>query len=317
MNSPKISLIVPVYNTERFMCKCLDSILSQTFRDWEAILVDDGSTDKSGVICDEYAKKDGRFVVIHKENGGVSNARQSGLNRAEGDYVIHADPDDWMESNMLEDMYSSAIKFNSDLVYSDFYKETNGKAEYVSQKITVLDSNTFLKGLFTNIYGACWNKLIRRSCIQKYKARFPEGWSLREDLYFLTTLLVNEIRISYVNKAYYHYVIGHNANSLSTSKRMPYDYYTHLYSTFSELTKNSPNYRLVQSLYAFRLIENEYVRNEDTSYEFSKKCLPYCVDMLKSEKPLNIKILYTLSCLGGYRLLRYLLEIKRNINIKK
>ena len=99
--TPKISIISPVYNAERYIVKCLDSILVQTFQDWELILVDDGSSDKSGVICDEYAARDSRVIVIHKENGGVGAARQTGLDAVTGEYVIHADPDDWVEPTML------------------------------------------------------------------------------------------------------------------------------------------------------------------------------------------------------------------------
>lgn len=91
-----ISIICPVYNAQKFIKKCLNSIVQQTFKDWELILVDDGSPDDSGVICDEYAATDERIKVIHKKNGGVSSARQSGLEAASGEYVIHVDPDDWI-----------------------------------------------------------------------------------------------------------------------------------------------------------------------------------------------------------------------------
>ena len=114
MNSnPKISIIVPVYNAEKYIQRCVSSLLSQTFSDFEIILVDDGSTDNSGVICDEYAQTDSRLYSYHKQNGGVSSARQYGLKRAVGEYVIHADPDDWVENDMFEVMYSKAIEDNA------------------------------------------------------------------------------------------------------------------------------------------------------------------------------------------------------------
>ena len=100
-STPKISIISPVYNAEPYIVKCLDSILAQTFESWELILVDDGSLDRSGNICDEYAAKDSRIVVIHKKNEGVGAARQTGMDNATGEYIIHVDPDDWVESDML------------------------------------------------------------------------------------------------------------------------------------------------------------------------------------------------------------------------
>lgn len=112
MNNPKISIIVPVYNVEKYLRRCLDSIVMQTFTDWECICVDDGSPDGSGKILDEYAAKDKRFVIIHKENGGVSSARNAGLDIARGEYVTFCDSDDWVEADWLEAMYK-AVKYNN------------------------------------------------------------------------------------------------------------------------------------------------------------------------------------------------------------
>ena len=105
MNSPKISIIVPVYNAEKYLHRCIDSILTQTFGDFELLLIDDGSTDKSGRICDDYVSKDHRIRIFHKQNGGVASARELGIIQAVGKYSIHVDADDWIESNMLEEMY--------------------------------------------------------------------------------------------------------------------------------------------------------------------------------------------------------------------
>lgn len=98
---PKISIIVPVYNVEKYLRKCIDSILNQTFKDFELILIDDGSTDESGKICDEYNLKDNRIKVIHKENGGLSSARNAGLDIAQGEYIGFVDSDDWIESDQI------------------------------------------------------------------------------------------------------------------------------------------------------------------------------------------------------------------------
>ena len=114
--TPVISIIVAVYKAESCLRRCVDSLLAQTFQDYEILLVDDGSPDRSGEICDEYARKDNRVRVFHKENGGVASARQCGMNNARGEYVIHADPDDWVEPNMLEELYGKAKEENADIV---------------------------------------------------------------------------------------------------------------------------------------------------------------------------------------------------------
>ena len=114
---PPITIIVAVYRAEAYFHYCMQSLLNQTFRDFEILLIDDGSPDNSGRICDEYAKKDARIRVFHKENGGVSSARQCGIDNAFGEYTIHVDPDDWIEPDMLEKLYKRAQKDNADMVF--------------------------------------------------------------------------------------------------------------------------------------------------------------------------------------------------------
>ena len=111
--NPKVSVIVPVYKAELYLPRCVGSILSQTFSDFELLLIDDGSPDCSGRICDEYAEKDSRIRVFHKENGGVASARQMGLDNAKGEYTIHVDPDDWVEPNMLEILNNKEIEITN------------------------------------------------------------------------------------------------------------------------------------------------------------------------------------------------------------
>ena len=124
-----ISVIVPIYKAEAYLRKCIDGILQQTFTDFQLILVDDGSPDKSGEICDEYAQKDYRVVVIHKANGGLTSARKYGMDRAKGKYSIHIDPDDWVESKLLEELYQEAVKTDTDMVICDFWEHCNGRIE--------------------------------------------------------------------------------------------------------------------------------------------------------------------------------------------
>ena len=113
---PAISIIIPMYGVEKYLRRCLDSVLNQTFTDWQAICVDDGSPDKSGEIAEEYAKRDKRFVVIHKENGGLSDARNAGMPHATGDYILYIDSDDFIHPQTLEIAYSLALRDGSDIV---------------------------------------------------------------------------------------------------------------------------------------------------------------------------------------------------------
>lgn len=216
-----ISIIIPVYNTEKYLCKCLDSILAQTYTNWEAILVDDGSTDNSGKICDEYVAKDNRFKVIHQKNGGVSVARQTGLDNVTGDYIIHCDPDDWTEPTMFESLISKAIKENADMVICDFVMHNHGITNRSQHRIpeTVRAREIQEKIINGEIHGSCWNKLIRKECCKDIQF-FPPCISYCEDELFNLRLLCKDIKISYLPEALYHYEQHEGSNSTPSISRI-------------------------------------------------------------------------------------------------
>ena len=156
MANPKISVIVPVYNTEKYLHRCIDSILSQTFTDFELLLINDGSKDGSGAICDEYAAKDNRVRVFHKENCGVSSARNLGLDNVQGEWVLFVDSDDWMELTMLAKMYHAAIENNADCVYCDFnFVKQSGVERYYAPIPTDRKSTTI-----NNWVNTTWTFLV-------------------------------------------------------------------------------------------------------------------------------------------------------------
>ena len=206
-----ISIIIPVYNAEKYIRKCLDSIIAQTYTCWEAILVDDGSLDNSGAICDEYARKDQRFKVIHQQNGGVSVARQTGLDHATGNYIIHCDPDDWVEPNMLEELLNCAVSEGADMVICDFIEEHPNKSTYISQGLPDNVSAEYVKSqiIKDKLHGSCWNKLLSRACIGNIGFRPPEI-TLCEDELFNIRVLCQDIKVIYLPKAFYHYNINNN-----------------------------------------------------------------------------------------------------------
>ena len=215
MNSPKISIIVPVYNAEKYLHRCIDSILTQTFGDFELLLIDDGSTDKSGRICDDYVSKDHRIRIFHKQNGGVASARELGIIQAVGKYSIHVDADDWIESNMLEEMYKKIYSEDFDILIADFYQEENGKRLYIKQTTDLTSSTDILKDILQNrLFGSLWHKMIRHNLYKKYDVHFIKGIDYCEDVLVLVQLLQHPLNIGFIGKAFYHYDFS-NLNSIT------------------------------------------------------------------------------------------------------
>lgn len=217
---PEISIIIPVFKAEKYLSKCIESILNQTFSNFEVLLIDDGSPDMSGSICDDYQKKDKRVRVFHKKNGGVSSARQCGIDNAHGVYTIHVDPDDWVEPNMLFELYCKAKEDKSDMVLCDYYVNFPNKQKYITQRPSALQHDVVLKDLFNHLHGSCCNKLIRLSCYKDFNVSFPLDLNCREDLFVVASIVTNNIKISYINKAYYHYVQCINDNSLVSNEKV-------------------------------------------------------------------------------------------------
>ena len=227
MESPEISVIVAVYKAETYICRCIDSLLVQTFSDFELLLVDDGSPDKSGEICDEYAAKDARIRVFHKENGGVSSARQCGMNHVRGKYVIHVDPDDWVEPDMLEELYAKAEESGADMVICDILEEYSTHTKYRCQRPKALTVKQVLIEVSSGkLLTTLANKLVKTECYLAHHLQFPISIRRGEDDYVVICLLNRVNVISYLSKAYCHVDKYINPNSLSKNytKDMFYDY---------------------------------------------------------------------------------------------
>ncbi len=209
---PQISVIVPVYKAEKYLHRCIDSILTQTFTDFELILVDDGSPDGSGAICDEYAHKDKRVKVIHKENGGVSSARNAGLDIARGNIICFVDSDDWVENKFLD----SFCKKDADIVVQAYYqniiKETINKEYYISIEDKYFECvDEFLKTLYmTDNFGYLPTKALKKEIIDKYNLRLNCNYKFREDLEFVLRYISKCKTFATINKATYHYIIPYN-----------------------------------------------------------------------------------------------------------
>lgn len=208
----KISVIVPVYNVEKYLSQCLDSIIHQTYKNLEIILVDDGSTDSSGLICDNYSQKDKRIKIIHKCQGGLSDARNAGLKIATGEYISFIDSDDFIDKNMYSILINNTQKYNSDIVWFNYYNYYS-KKHFINSSIiknndlydlSSSDKIKFAKNLFYQykMDAHVWAKLYKRSIFNNIK--FPYG-KLFEDIFVLLPILSNAKIISTIPDCLYFY----------------------------------------------------------------------------------------------------------------
>ncbi|MCL2391773.1 MAG: glycosyltransferase [Oscillospiraceae bacterium] len=211
----KISVIITVYNAEPYIKKCIESVIGQTYSNLEVLLINDGSTDNSGIICDEYAKKDCRIKSFHKANRGVGSARNAGLEQATGAYLGFVDADDWIEPDMYEVLFNalsshevhlSAARFTRDTDYSSVVEA--GRKKISNQMLTQRQMLLYLFRLneYAGFYSAVWNKLYRAEIVKDNHLLFDEQLKISEDLKFLTEfILTANCSGIFVDKPLYHY----------------------------------------------------------------------------------------------------------------
>lgn len=213
---PKVSIIVPVYKVEKYLCKCIDSILAQTLKQFELILIDDGSPDNSPKICDEYEKKDTRIKVIHQKNAGVSAARNAGLDIAKGEYIGFVDSDDWIEPNTYEIAYNTALEKNADIVQWDFvFDYSSGKS---TEKKLGVDGFFELAKDSSYFYGGMCHKLVAKRVIDSENIRFPLGLKYAEDRCFGIDCFLVAKNTYHIAKVLYHYCVNEQSASFSISR---------------------------------------------------------------------------------------------------
>jgi len=215
-NNELISIVVPIYNVEKYLKQCIESLLSQTYKNLEILLIDDGSTDKCPQICDEYEKKDKRIKVIHKKNGGLSDARNRGIEEAKGKYITFIDSDDYISENFVKKMYDSIIENNAEISQCNLVK-VNDNAE-VLQKIGYSDKSKFKTKyeIIKDLYTGHWENTI--ACNKLYKIelfeniRFPLG-KLHEDEFTTYKVLYKATKVAMVEEYLYKY--RQNVNSIT------------------------------------------------------------------------------------------------------
>lgn len=243
MSTPKISIIVPCYNVEKYLDRCMDSLLNQTLKDFEIIMVDDGSPDKCPEMCDEYAKKDNRVKVVHKKNGGLGFARNSGLDIATGEYVAFIDSDDYVGLDMYKTLYDRAEADKCDAVFCGFRTEVRENKWMYSNEVDAdklwkgKEVQQFMLDMIASGAGikaerlyqmSVWHSIYKRSLIEEKHLRFvSEREVASEDIPFQVDFLSKANTVAYVSKTFYSYCL--NGTSLTaTLKPEKYDRYKQL-----------------------------------------------------------------------------------------
>ena len=269
----KISVIIPIYNVEKYLHRCIESVLAQTFTDFELILVDDGSLDDCGRICDEYAKIDNRIFTIHKENGGVSKARNIALDFATGEYICFCDSDDYIQKDYLETLYNALIETKSDCVscnctiIGDFSEK--GKLTCKSQEYCIETSSKkedFFKSCLSHeiLIWAMWGRIFKKSIIDKNQIRVCETCAdFAEDLGFFLMYHSHCDKIVHINYAGYYYYQRNDSMMAKTAREVKlnalnevsYAYYNHInkYKSLSFIVQEYP-------VLHFWIMNNQYQR---------------------------------------------------------
>ncbi|MDF2881617.1 MAG: hypothetical protein K0R54_2174 [Clostridiaceae bacterium] len=283
----KISIIVPVYNVEYYLKRCIDSILNQTIKNIEIILVNDGSKDKSGDICEEYKKKDHRVIVIHKKNGGLSSARNAGLEIAAGELVGFVDSDDWIEPDYFETLYNGIIRYNADISVMHFKIVTNYKkiqfATKVKEQWVGFDRNQAMESFFSNnfIGNSAGNKLYRSNLFKDIK--YPEGMLMEDKA--TTYKLIDKSNLVVVNSSRkYHYYLRSDSIMQSNFNRKKFDLLQIHMDQIEFVDKNYPElYELIRARYsyeAFRLLLMMIRSNYSEKWDL-ERCLKIIKDNVK------------------------------------
>ena len=263
-NSPKISVIVPVYNAEKEIDRCMDSIYAQTFTDYEIILVNDGSKDKSAEICQKYAEKDDRVTFIDKENGGAGSARNAGIEVAKGDYLAFPDADDWFEPEMYKELYDIASSGNYDMVFSgvNYYsKDKNGGLRYTNsvncKKVSYLNAEECRKNVMTffptsTIFDVPWNKLYKRKVTIEKNVHFSDTRRCQDAMFNIDFYDASD-SVAGIDKAYYNYIEN---DTFGVQRKFPKNYIDINVAYFS---------KLISILSSWGIYEGDIKKHYDTS----------------------------------------------------
>lgn len=294
--SDKISVIVPVYNVENYLDKCIESIVNQTYKNLQIILVDDGSTDTSPKKCDEWAKKDERIKIVHKKNGGLSSARNAGIDISQGEFLTFVDSDDWIENNFIEELHKAIVVNNADISICGFKKIEDSTCKILYEesccnKDIVIENGLDLLFTQKNVtYVVAWNKMYRKGIFNKL--RYKEG-KLHEDefiIYDVYNLAKNGVAL--VNKNLYNYLQRKNSIMGKTTNEKCFDIVEAFNFRLKQVNVNSKYYckAVQQYLNAYVLV---YLRIKDNK-QLKKKCFEEYKREQKKFKGLKFDFIFKL-----------------------
>lgn len=230
----KVSIILPTYNVEKHLPRCIESILNQTLSDFELLIIIDGSPDNSKLIAHEYARTDSRIRVFEKENGGVSNARNYGLEKAEGQFIYFVDADDWIDPNLLKTSVCFIEEEDLDFIVLGYFHDIqNMRGETVSSRVVSPGNNFFRKSNGTlaidaqllSLLGFVWNKLYRASFLELNNIKFDKEVDFGEDILFNTQVYINSSVIRTIDAQYYHYMVSSSASLSKTFNPNAFELY--------------------------------------------------------------------------------------------
>ena len=297
----KISIIIPVYNVEKYLERCLDSVLNQSYKNLEIILINDGSTDNSLDICLKYAKKDNRIKLINQNNSGISEVRNKGLEAAKGEYIAFVDSDDVIDKDMFKTLYNNLLKYDSDISscnYKIFHNKINfDKEEYYNKIFTKEESlkDIISNGVLTNFL---WNKLFKKELFNNIK--FPKNM-IYEDMYVMPKIIEKTTKIVYTNQILYGYFQRENSyvNSFDEDKNKNYflvinNVYNDL-KKYNFLDKELKNYKVFSIYSAFlqaaksNALYSDFMKEKQKEY---KKEFKYLNKKVKLKRKLLYYLLY-------------------------
>ncbi|MDR3046762.1 MAG: glycosyltransferase [Bacteroidales bacterium] len=280
---PIISIIVPVYNVENYVSKCIESIINQTYRNLEIIIINDGSSDKSGEICSSYAIKDNRITLIHQENQGLSMARNNALDIASGEYIGFVDSDDWIALDMYYTLYNNAVEYDADISMCNFYyvNQNGEKSSYSneSNSIKVLEGVYKIAHNIRLSNNCVWNRLYKRYLFNDI--RFPKGKSF-EDIFVMHRLVDNANKVVLSSQCKYYYLRRENSITLNPFNLNQMDNlkayierHTYISITYPNMEKTGRKHIFLSLLW---LIRKAY---RDNKIEIYKKELCDFIDIVK------------------------------------
>ena len=309
MEKDLISIVVPIYNVEKYLTRCIDSIIKQTYKNIEIILVDDGSPDNCGKICDEYAQKDNRIIVIHKENEGLSATRNAGIEIAKGKYIGFVDSDDYIKEDMYESLYNDMKKYDVDIsickyieVFIDDTNNNHKKSDVQNEEnVKIYNNIDILKKLLynENITDHAWNKLYKTELFKNNNIRYPKGYMF-EDIGTTYLLFEKAKKISLSSKMGYYYIRRESSILGKVNEKLIYHLLQMIKNRYEYLVEEVPELKK-------KLVENR-VRTIKTIFGYI--CIAQKKDLLNNEK---IKEEYEFYKKNFKKSKKYLMNIQKNI----